>query len=900
MNALEKKLSWLSPSLFSRLTKTVEGVSILLTKYDSNFPKYTDHSINHTKQVYDLAAQLLTQEEIDNLNEDELYVLSMACYLHDIGMCVPEEKIREINGTEEFIKYKETSPDLTIEDYIRDIHHELSNKFILEEWKLLSIPDEKYAIAIGLVAQGHRKVDLGNLEDYKPKFFVKNGRDFVCLPFLASIIRVADELDVTNVRTPALLNKYYLPNSEFSRKEWLKHIATTQINFTEDYVSFQVKCSDHNMLAALETQFEKIQKTIHYAQKIIRTIGNTEMRKFTLNLMRVIPHYEFINFDPKGIKFSFDVQNVTKTFVGEDLYNDALAAIREAVQNSIDSCLYRKKIGDENYNPSIIISVTNDKLIIKDNGIGMDEFIIENFFGRLGSSFYEQEQVKSKFDAIGQFGVGVFSYFLLSEFIEITTKSENGPSLKFRINNDPKNYFHFFDKSEQSEQGTTVTFHLKQTIVDSGKMRETEKYLRKYFRFIDIPIDFSDLSSKSLINSQSFQLESQTEINKRIGIEHKASAENLELLTVKISNDDFIGECGIIIQKISPLFTFNHSLHYLDYTLFRTNSPGNYSEIAICQKGVFINNFGGDLLSGIVGNINLIRKERLNINRQEFTDKERIAAILNQFEIGIIEMLFKRLIATNSKRLSVLTSEFLSNYLDAHATPKLDELKEVLVNSLFFEVLFEGKKRTIQLKRIIEDYKSFLIVASFEKVKEINQYFKVPVIICKVERADGHPFRLFKRLFLSVFKYHSSLVTMDSLCYQKFSLNIENSGNITTLKQLQLLSYLFHEEFHPCDNQKLMSSIWFGKKRSRFLARDMFCFNLNSPFIGKLIPHLETITANHELNRICRSCINLISENYHLFAGEARFVEDTLLKLNSIMPALYVFGILHEFKKEDF
>jgi molecular chaperone HtpG len=902
MNALENKLSKQNPNLLAQLNKTVEEVSLLLTKYDTNFPKYTDHSINHTKQVYDLAAQLLTKEEIDNLNEDEIYVLSVACYLHDIGMCIPEEKIKEINGTEEFLQYKQAFPNLTIEDYIRDIHHELSNKFILEEWKLLNIPDEKYATAIGLVAQGHRKVDLGNLEEYKTKFFVKNGRDFVCLPFLASVIRVADELDVTNIRTPALLNKYYLPNNEFSRKEWFKHIATTQINFTEDYVSFQVKCSDHNMLAALETQFEKIQKTINYAQKIIRTIGNTEARRFCLNLMRVIPNYEYINFDPKGIKFSFDVQNVTKTFVGEDLYNDSLAAVREGIQNSIDSCLYRKKIGNEGYTPSISVSISSDKLVIKDNGIGMDEFIIENFFGRLGSSFYEQEQVKSKFDAIGQFGVGVFSYFLLSDFIEISTKSENGPSLKFRINNDPKNYFHFFDKSDQVEQGTTVTFYLKASIINLGKIGDVERYIRNNFRFIEIPIEFSDSNNTSSFSCQAFDLESSIEINQRIEIEHKNRVNDFELLPVRISNEGFIGECGVIIQKMNPGFSFNNTTHYLDHSSFKTGGPTMYSEIGICQKGVFIKNYGGDLLSCLVGNINLTRKERLNINRQEFTNKERITAIINQFEIRIIEVLFERLKKTHSKRLAVLTNEFLYSYLDFNSIPKPDQLKHVLMNCLFFQVYFEGKKRTVQLNQIIERYESFLLIGSSEKGKDISQYFKLPVIIFKIESPSGQPYKTIMNLFFRVFKYNTSLVSQGNLSYQKFSHSIENIESIKALREFKSKVFPYREEFQPCDNELLMANIWAGKKRSKVYSRDMYCYNTNSAFLKKLIPHLKAITDNHEFTRICRSCFDNISEYYVVFSGDRAYdhLENIVQKLNKIVEPLRQIGLVHEFKKTDF
>jgi molecular chaperone HtpG len=469
MNALEKRLSELNPGLLSDLNKTVIKVEALLREYKSNFPTYTDHSISHTREVFNLASRLLTIEEINNLNDDEIYILSMASYLHDIGMCIPANRIEEIGNTEDIIHYKKTHPDLSAEDFIRNIHHELSNKFILEEWEALNIPDENYAKAIGLVAMGHRKVELDDIEIYDPNFFVKSGgrEDFVCLPFLASVLRIADELDITNIRTPNLLTKYYKPEIEKSRIEWEKHIATTKINFKLDQVTYEVKCSNQNMLAALNYQFDKIRDVISSCQKVIRGIGIIEGRNFKLTLTSVVPKFSYVdNFKPEGIKFSFNVKNVISAFIGEDLYQDRLTALREAIQNSIDSCRYKYfKLKNSTYTPNIKVYINDELIRIEDNGMGMDKFIIENYFGKLANSFYAQDKIKNEFEAIGQFGVGVFSYFLIAEYLEIETKTENGDVQKFLIDKDPDNYFHFFNKAERNESGTTITLYLKKTLL---------------------------------------------------------------------------------------------------------------------------------------------------------------------------------------------------------------------------------------------------------------------------------------------------------------------------------------------------------------------------------------------------------------------------------------------------
>src|SRR6185436_14846544 len=95
MNKIEIKLKELNPDLYSRLETTKTQVELLLQQYSKNFPLYTDHSINHTQRVFNLACDILTKDEIENLNEKELYVLGMASLTHDIGMCIPDEKIKD-------------------------------------------------------------------------------------------------------------------------------------------------------------------------------------------------------------------------------------------------------------------------------------------------------------------------------------------------------------------------------------------------------------------------------------------------------------------------------------------------------------------------------------------------------------------------------------------------------------------------------------------------------------------------------------------------------------------------------------------------------------------------------------------------------------------------------------
>ncbi|MBB1192333.1 hypothetical protein DNC80_01465, partial [Flavobacterium sp. SOK18b] len=635
MNTLEKHLKNLDSSLFSKFEETKQEVNLLLGKYSANFPTYTDHSINHTLEVFQIASELLSNEEITNLNADETYILSMSCLLHDIGMCVPEEKIKEISESKEILDYKDSHPNLSTEEFLRDIHHQLSNKFILHEWEILKIPSIKYAKAIGIVAEGHRKVDLGNFDVYEPQYFPKSGKEFVCLPYLAGILRIADELDVTNSRIPRILEKYYMPNNEISVREWKKHMATSQRNYLTNRVIFEVSCSDQNIYAALQEQFEKIQNVINYCQKVIRSIPFIENKHYSLNLSRVEVKYIYIGFDPKGIKFSFDIENVVTAFIGEDLYHDKFTALREALQNSIDSCRYKSKVLKEEYSPLITVSVSQTTITVDDNGAGMDEFIVENFFGRLASSFYEQDKVKSKFEAIGQFGVGVFSYFLLSEFIDIETKTKNSPAIKFRFDKDPKSYFHFYDTVVRTQSGTTITMTLKKELEEKINITVIEKYIRQIFKHIEIPIEINDNFSKTLIENENFEIDSEKEIKDRLKLHNKKIIDSVKIVSSKIDDEDVEGTCGLIIGK-KYLETFQFSTNNFDSELFRSiNDHRSTSQVSICQKGVFVNNYGSSFLDLLIGDLNLKKKIKINIDRNQFSDENQIYSIINRFETNI-------------------------------------------------------------------------------------------------------------------------------------------------------------------------------------------------------------------------------------------------------------------------
>lgn len=903
MNALELRLEKLDSGLLSNFKKTLEEVDLLLSKYSENFPTYTDHSIKHTKQVFEIASQMLTKDEIDNLNGDEIYVLSMACILHDVGMCIPETILLEKFNSDRYKKYRDSSPkDTEKEILIRDIHHELSHDFIIEEQESLSIPNNKFAEAIALVSMGHRKVRLDDTSRYKPKFFVKNGRDFVCLPYLASILRLADELDITNIRTPKLLTKYYLPNNELSIKEWKKHISTTQINYTEDKVIFEVSCSDQNNLAALEDQFEKIQDVANYAQKIIRNIANTDGRTFSLSLTKVVAEYHYIGFDPKGIKFSFNVNNVVNTFIGKDLYQNELTGLREAVQNAIDSCRYKKSLQANNYEGKISIDIKEESITISDNGLGMDEFIIENFFGKLGSSYYSEEKIKNEFEAIGQFGVGVFSYFLLAEFIDIETKTINSKTLKFRIDKDPKNYFHFYDSTSRIAPGTSITFHLSEQAQKHYSFSSYVNFLKKTFLYIEIPIIINGQESATTLIGNSPTCLKEKEIYEKIKIQNRNKIHDLETISVRINNDILEGECSLIVPKLNKECDLSSLRHLFDPQSFISKSSrSEFSSIRLSQKGVFVERFGSEILNYTVGQVNFKKGQPINISRNEFSNNEDISKLLAEFFVKLIEKLFAKLsLVFEKSELVKLSHDFLKHYFGRFYQDfeEYDRLKTLFVSNIHLNVYSEQRDQIMSVDQLLKMNNEFALISELEDKKSICKALDLPLVIAPQLGQLSSSFDELEFLFSRLFHIPSKIVSNKGRSYLIFGVLYEEKVSNEVILKLNYLTEYKYSSLLKFDSPIIATSLYHNKTEwsDKYIYYFELYLNIDHIFIKFIISLIGKVENDIESQRIIREAFDLIFE----ITTQNEVKEKGIKQLNEIIVPLFSGHKLFRFKKEDF
>jgi len=204
------------------------------------------------------------------------------------------------------------------------------------------------------------------------------------------------------------------------------------------------------------------------------------------------------------------------------LYSDKEIFLRELISNSSDAIDKRRfqRLSNEtsseqnhDYEIKIEVSSKDNTLNIIDNGIGMDKQDLINSLGTIAKSgtteFLAQLEAtkaddKSKsLNLIGQFGVGFYAAFMVSDSVEVVSKKE-GSDVAFSWSSDGVSGFEIKD-SNREDIGTTVKLNLKKSEKDYTKRDKLVEIVKKYSDHIQFPIRFLDGKSgeKDTLNDAS-------------------------------------------------------------------------------------------------------------------------------------------------------------------------------------------------------------------------------------------------------------------------------------------------------------------------------------------------------------------------------------------------------------
>ncbi len=190
------------------------------------------------------------------------------------------------------------------------------------------------------------------------------------------------------------------------------------------------------------------------------------------------------------------------------IYTNKEIFLRELLSNAsdaIDKLAYRSltdtslNINRDNLEIRIDIDKEKRKLIISDNGCGMTKEELENNLGTIAKSgsldfkkLYDKEKKDGQdIDIIGQFGVGFYSAFMVSDKIKVESKSVDSEDAYIWKSEGADGYE--IKKGKRKDTGTTITLSIKEDTEEENYSEFLDTYhiqsiVKKYSDYIRYPI----------------------------------------------------------------------------------------------------------------------------------------------------------------------------------------------------------------------------------------------------------------------------------------------------------------------------------------------------------------------------------------------------------------------------
>ena len=182
------------------------------------------------------------------------------------------------------------------------------------------------------------------------------------------------------------------------------------------------------------------------------------------------------------------------------LYSDHEIFLREMVSNAVDATQKLKTLaqkGDfkgELGDLTIHVKLDKDakKLTISDRGLGMTAEEIDKYINQIAFSGVTDFLTKYKDEAnaiIGHFGLGFYSSFMVSDKVEIITKSyqEGAKAMHWTCDGSPE---FTLEETEKADRGTDIVLHISDDCKEFLEKTRITALLNKYCKFMAVPIAF--------------------------------------------------------------------------------------------------------------------------------------------------------------------------------------------------------------------------------------------------------------------------------------------------------------------------------------------------------------------------------------------------------------------------
>ena len=433
------------------------------------------------------------------------------------------------------------------------------------------------------------------------------------------------------------------------------------------------------------------------------------------------------------------------------IYTNKEIFLRELISNASDAIdkMYYKALTDESlsfnkedYFIRINVDKENRTLTVSDTGIGMTKEELEDNLGIIAQSgsfdFKKENEVKDGFDIIGQFGVGFYSAFMVSDKVTVITKAY-GDSNAYKWESEGADGY-TIDLAEKEHTGTDIILKLKENTEDESYDEYLEEYrlqgiIKRYSDFIRYPIKMDITSSKLKEGSEDEYEEVKEEktINSMIPIWRKNKNELTDEDYEKFYSEKHFGfekPLKYIHMSVDGVIRYDAILYIPGETPYDFYTKEYEKGLELYSSGVLIMNKCADLLPDYFGFVKGIVDSEdlsLNISREMLQHDRQLKLIAKKIREKIKDELLNLL--KNDREKYEKFFENFGKQLKFGIYSEFGMNRDILEDLLLFYSSNEKKLITLEeyVDRMKEDQK-YIYYATGESIQRIDKLPQVDFV----------------------------------------------------------------------------------------------------------------------------------------------------------------------------
>lgn len=433
------------------------------------------------------------------------------------------------------------------------------------------------------------------------------------------------------------------------------------------------------------------------------------------------------------------------------IYTNKEIFLRELVSNASDAIdkLYYESLTNKDLDvkkEDLKINIELDKekrtITISDNGCGMDENELENNLGTIAKSgslnFKKENEKKEDIEIIGQFGVGFYSAFMVSDEVTVYSKKYNSDQAYMWKSKGAEGYT--IEKCDKADVGTKIVLNIKPDTEEEKYSEFLEEYkikdmIKKYSDYIRYPIQML-CSEKKLKEGSKTEYETVKELktlNSMVPIwkkpKTKVTQEEYESFYREKFND-YEKTVKVIHSSVEGTCSYNTLLYIPSHEPYDYYTPNFKKGLQLYSNGVLIMEKCEELLpdyycfvNGLVDSPDL----SLNISREILQHDRQLKIIAKSLEKKINTEL-KNLLKEDRENYEKFFTAF-GRQLKYGTYSDFGMNKENLQDLLLFYSSLTKKQSTLDeyVQRMKEEQKAIYYACgeTVEKIDMLPQVEKV-------------------------------------------------------------------------------------------------------------------------------------------------------------------------------